>query len=138
MQRKASTRTRIALLFMGFLVILPFLAVFLAAVPASQQNAASQPTASARAHVTPHASKPATPTQSQPSAHPKLHTRVIQHVRNKTAAYVVKAGDTLWAIAIHLHVKGGWPALYHANAHTVGSNPNLIFPGQHLTINQTE
>lgn len=137
MQRKISARTKVALLFMGFLVILPFAAVFLAAIPASQRPATA-PAPQATTAPAPHVNKPATPTQEQPSAHPRLPARVIHHVRNKAATYVVKAGDTLWAIAIHLHIKGGWPTLYHANAHTVGSNPNLIFPGQHLTINQTE
>lgn len=137
MQRKISPRTKVALLFMGFLVILPFLAVFLAALPASQQTASS-PAQQATSAPSQHVSKPAAPAQEQPSAHPKLPARAMQHARNTARTYVVKTGDTLWAIAIHFHVKGGWPTLYHANAHTVGSNPNLIFPGQHLTINQTE
>src|SRR5690606_9621916 len=48
--------------------------------------------------------------------------------------YTVKAGDTLSAIASQQKVSGGWQALYNANKSVIGSNPNLIFPGQVLTI----
>jgi nucleoid-associated protein YgaU len=48
-----------------------------------------------------------------------------------TGDYVVKAGDTLSAIAQQLNVPGGWQALHEKNKSTV-SNPNLIFPGQAL------
>jgi nucleoid-associated protein YgaU len=136
MQRKTSARTKAVLIFMGFLVLLPFIAVFAAVLPGTQHTASAPAHHAATAPVA--QAQHAEPSQVQPSAHPKLPARVIQHVRNKVTTYVVKTGDTLWAIAIHFHVKGGWPTLYHANAHTVGSNPNLIYPGQHLTINQME
>ena len=48
--------------------------------------------------------------------------------------YVVKSGDTLSAIATRHDVRGGWRALYRANRTLIGSNPDLIRPGQHLHI----
>ncbi|HEX6501082.1 MAG TPA: transglycosylase family protein [Micromonosporaceae bacterium] len=48
--------------------------------------------------------------------------------------YVVKPGDTLSKIASSHGVKGGWQALYQENRSVVGANPNLIFPGQHLSL----
>ncbi|MYT29382.1 MULTISPECIES: transglycosylase family protein [unclassified Streptomyces] len=46
--------------------------------------------------------------------------------------YVVKAGDTLAKIA-KAHGTN-WKALYAANKSVVGGNPNLIFPGQKLSV----
>ncbi|MER5935209.1 transglycosylase family protein [Streptomyces sp. NPDC002054] len=51
--------------------------------------------------------------------------------------YVVAPGDSLSAIAQEQHVEGGWQALYETNRTTVGGNPNLIFPGQRLTLRVT-
>ncbi|WP_438310236.1 transglycosylase family protein [Streptomyces sp. HUAS TT3] len=51
--------------------------------------------------------------------------------------YVVAPGDSLSSIATRRHVEGGWQALYETNRATVGSNPNLIFPGQRLTLRIT-
>lgn len=50
--------------------------------------------------------------------------------------YTVQPGDNLWDISRH-HLGGGehWPDLYHANEGVVGSNPDLIHPGQHLSLN---
>jgi nucleoid-associated protein YgaU len=47
--------------------------------------------------------------------------------------YTVKAGDTLSGIAewFKLH---GYGALYAANEAVIGSNPNLIFAGERITI----
>jgi len=46
--------------------------------------------------------------------------------------YTVKSGDTLGTIAA---ANGeSWQTLYSANKSTVGSNPDLIFPGQTLSI----
>jgi resuscitation-promoting factor RpfA len=49
-------------------------------------------------------------------------------------AYVVRSGDTLSGIARSKHVAGGWQHLYKINRHTIGSNPGLIRPGQHLQL----
>ncbi len=45
----------------------------------------------------------------------------------------MKPGDTLSGIAqwFRLH---GYGALYAANAAVIGANPNLILPGEHITI----
>ncbi|MFD9307239.1 transglycosylase family protein [Streptomyces sp. NPDC060048] len=51
--------------------------------------------------------------------------------------YVVAPGDSLSAIATEQHVEGGWQALYETNRGTVGGDPDLIFPGQRLTLRVT-
>ncbi len=50
-----------------------------------------------------------------------------------SVAYTVRPGDTLSGIAdwFKLH---GYGALYAANVAVVGSNPNLINPGERITI----
>ena len=50
-----------------------------------------------------------------------------------TITYTVKPGDTLSGIAewFSLH---GYGALYAANMSVIGSNPNLILPGERITI----
>lgn len=55
---------------------------------------------------------------------------------------VVRAGDTLWAIAArHLgpeatdqDVAEAWPRWYAANRHLIGDDPDLILPGQELRV----
>ncbi|MFJ2720824.1 transglycosylase family protein [Streptomyces sp. NPDC087437] len=48
--------------------------------------------------------------------------------------YKVVRGDTLSGIAEERHVSGGWRQLYAANRTTVGTDPNLIVPGQRLAV----
>lgn len=58
------------------------------------------------------------------------------------AGVVVAAGDSLWAIAArHLppdasdaQIAAAWPQWYRANAATIGADPDLITPGQVLTV----
>lgn len=56
-------------------------------------------------------------------------------VPKPSGKYTVVSGDTLSKIA---HAKLGaaskWPTIYSANKGVIGSNPNLIFPGQRYTI----
>ena len=52
--------------------------------------------------------------------------------------YTVVRGDSLSAIAARYGHPGGWPALYQLNRAVVGSNPNLIRPGQRLTVIRTK
>jgi nucleoid-associated protein YgaU len=52
------------------------------------------------------------------------------------SAYVVRAGDSLWRISAAAHGYGDgrrWRTIYEANR-TAVRDPNLIYPGQELTI----
>ncbi|MFD9460452.1 transglycosylase family protein [Streptomyces sp. NPDC060027] len=49
-------------------------------------------------------------------------------------SYVVDDGDSLWSIADALDLEGGWGGLYVANEDTVGADPDLIVPGQSLSV----
>ncbi|MFE7663326.1 transglycosylase family protein [Streptomyces celluloflavus] len=51
---------------------------------------------------------------------------------NSTGNYTVKSGDTLAKIA-KAHGTN-WKSVYAANKSVIGGNPNLIFPGQQLSI----
>ncbi|MEE1928451.1 transglycosylase family protein [Streptomyces sp. TRM 70351] len=48
--------------------------------------------------------------------------------------YTVTSGDTLFGIATVKQVDGGWQAVYSANRDVVGQDPDLIFPGQRLSL----
>lgn len=65
----------------------------------------------------------------------------IQEQRDSTTApeapqsYLVEKGDCLWNIAKRIYGDGSrWQEIYEANKSVVGGNPNLIYPGQELTI----
>ena len=47
--------------------------------------------------------------------------------------YVVRSGDTLQRIAVRHSVVGGWATLFHLNRDVI-DNPNLIYPGQRITL----
>ncbi|MFE0206088.1 transglycosylase family protein [Streptomyces sp. NPDC058985] len=52
----------------------------------------------------------------------------------KGRMYTVVTGDTLSGIADTHRVGGGWQGLYEANRDAVGSDPDLILPGQRLSL----
>ncbi|OKJ70374.1 LysM peptidoglycan-binding domain-containing protein [Streptomyces sp. CB02460] len=54
--------------------------------------------------------------------------------RPADGTYTVRPGDNLWAIADAQELPGGWPELYEANKAEVGSDPDLILPGQNLDL----
>jgi LysM repeat protein len=47
----------------------------------------------------------------------------------RPATWTVRPGDTLSSISAGLAVPGGWQALYAANRHVIGPDPDLIRPG---------
>ncbi|MEV6117432.1 transglycosylase family protein [Streptomyces sp. NPDC052109] len=51
--------------------------------------------------------------------------------------YTVVHGDTLSGIADEHHVRGGWRGLYAGNRATIGADPDLILPGQRLSLRGT-
>ncbi|MFF9852620.1 transglycosylase family protein [Streptomyces litmocidini] len=54
--------------------------------------------------------------------------------QNTSGEYTVRPGDSLSGIAQENELPGGWTALYDANRQTVGTDPNLILPGQSLDL----
>ncbi|MFF9118600.1 transglycosylase family protein [Streptomyces massasporeus] len=52
----------------------------------------------------------------------------------KAEMYTVVHGDTLSGIADDQDVRGGWRGLYEANRSAIGSDPDLIVPGQRLAL----
>jgi len=48
--------------------------------------------------------------------------------------YTVQPGDNLWAIADAQKLPEGWTGLYEANKDLLGSDPDLILPGQSLDL----
>ncbi len=49
--------------------------------------------------------------------------------------YMVRSGDNLWNIATEAYGSGpAYMRIYDANKATIGGNPSLIYPGQHLWI----
>jgi resuscitation-promoting factor RpfA len=73
-------------------------------------------------------------TASRTTTHKKSAAAKHTSVKATGKHYTVKSGDTLAKIAAAQHVKGGWRALYQLNRAQLGGNPNLIFPGQRLSL----
>lgn len=60
-----------------------------------------------------------------------------KNTKNKKSSriYIVKKGDCLWSIAKACSGNGkNWKKLYNLNKKVIGKNPNLIYPGQKLTL----
>ncbi|MGI5469185.1 transglycosylase family protein [Streptomyces sp. CA-132043] len=50
--------------------------------------------------------------------------------------YTVRSGDSLSAIVEERGLTGGWTGLYDANEGVIGTDPDLIHPGQRLDLGQ--
>ncbi|MET9700703.1 transglycosylase family protein [Streptomyces sp. NPDC006529] len=88
----------------------------------------------------PEAVKPQQAVKPQPQPQPQQVRSAAPTPTGTTVLpnpYVVAPGDSLSEIARGQHVEGGWQALYETNRATVGADPDLIFPGQRLTLRVT-
>ncbi|HEY8787886.1 MAG TPA: hypothetical protein VIM10_01935 [Actinopolymorphaceae bacterium] len=81
-------------------------------------------------------------TKAPGSARPNAHDLLVKPVRDRAdRSYTVVRGDCLWDIAkAHLpagatdsQIDAEWHRWYAANRSTVGTNPDLILPGQVFT-----
>lgn len=77
------------------------------------------------------ASQPAAVSQQAPQQAPQ---QAAKRDGGTSESYTVRSGDTLFRIADSHDVKGGWRALYRANREVLGGDPDLIHPGQRLTL----
>jgi len=104
-----------------------------AAVPhtAVAEHAAVATAHAATTDATTHAltAAPATAPQAAPVVHHEAAAAV-----HGAGEVTVRSGDTLSEIAQEHRVPGGWPALYAANRGTIGSDPDLIRPGERLAL----
>ncbi|MFJ8821256.1 transglycosylase family protein [Streptomyces sp. NPDC102467] len=57
-----------------------------------------------------------------------------QSTAGRAEMYTVVGGDTLSGIAETRKVPGGWERLYSANRKAIGTDPDLIIPGQRLSM----
>ncbi|PYC67854.1 transglycosylase, partial [Streptomyces tateyamensis] len=87
----------------------------------------AQTPAKAQAPVQKQADKPAVAPQAQPTERKSYKVTTAG-----AGSYTVKSGDTLSAIAAAHGTTVD--ALYGKNVKTVGANPDVIFPGQVLSI----
>ncbi|GLX50349.1 peptidase [Streptomyces hygroscopicus subsp. hygroscopicus] len=72
------------------------------------------------------------------SAHDVRPQTTPQSRAGRTAMYTVVRGDTLSGIADEHHVRGGWRKLYAGNRATVGADPDLILPGERLSLHPSK
>jgi hypothetical protein len=77
-------------------------------------------------------SKPAKPLT--PPRQPATPSNPPTQAKADGRSCLVRAGDTLSTIAERLGVKGGWRSLYELNREVVGADPDLILPGQQLSL----
>ncbi|MCT9090298.1 transglycosylase family protein [Streptomyces sp. ASQP_92] len=91
-----------------------------AEIPAQSAHPAAKPAAG------PHAAKAPAVRDAEPASPTK--------VPGRRESYTVMHGDSLSLIAERQRVQGGWPHLYAENRTVVGADPDLIRPGQQLTL----
>ncbi|MGK5447292.1 transglycosylase family protein [Streptomyces radiopugnans] len=106
-----------------------------------KEQAPAAPKAEAEPEVKAEAKPEAEPKQQKSQAAPqradrgeRAHGHSHDHGTGEGTSYEVVGGDTLFKIAAAQDVQGGWERIYEDNRQVIGDNPNLIFPGQELTL----
>ncbi|MFJ9348571.1 transglycosylase family protein [Streptomyces sp. NPDC101237] len=108
------------------------------------QGPGAWPVCSAQAGLSRGGATPEVHTESAATRPAKSSVRDVQPQTTpqsragKAEMYTVVHGDTLSGIAAEQDVAGGWHRLYAANRTTVGPDPDLILPGQRLSLSGPE
>ncbi|MFB6985653.1 peptidoglycan DD-metalloendopeptidase family protein [Streptomyces sp. NPDC056304] len=92
------------------------------------------PDISPQSERTGHAKVPGKATVGQPETKRTSATATPTTVPGRREMYTVARGDSLSVIAETEHVRGGWQHLYARNREVVGDDPDLILPGQRLSL----
>ncbi|WP_431963316.1 transglycosylase family protein [Actinacidiphila sp. bgisy160] len=82
------------------------------------------------------ASVAAAKSAAKPAAKPAAPAKKAEAPKSAGGSYKVAGGDTLSKIADAQSVDGGWQKLYVNNKSVIGGNPNLIYPGQVLSLGE--
>ena len=82
---------------------------------------------------TPTASDAGSPAPAQPQQSTSDSDNTTSTSPASAGSYVVQSGDTLSKIASAHGISGGWRTLAERNQNEI-SNPDLIYPGQHITL----
>ncbi|MEV2228740.1 transglycosylase family protein [Streptomyces phaeochromogenes] len=104
------------------------------------QGPGAWPTCSVRAGLTRGGDTPDINPSGKSAQTPKRTVRDVQPQTTPQSQagtaemYTVVRGDTLSGIAGTREVPGGWRQLYDANRRTVGADPDMIVPGQRLSL----
>ncbi|MEU9984328.1 transglycosylase family protein [Streptomyces sp. NPDC050856] len=73
-------------------------------------------------------------TQFRSVATQRAETAKPTDVPTRRESYTVARGDSLSGIADEQRVRGGWRSLYTQNRSVIGDDPDLIIPGQRLSL----
>ncbi|GAA3870735.1 hypothetical protein GCM10023084_24750 [Streptomyces lacrimifluminis] len=107
------------------------------------QGPGAWPTCSVRAGLTRGGDTPDINPSGNPGNSERKSQRTVRDVKPQITPqsqagtaemYTVVHGDTLSGIADDREVRGGWQRLYAANRTTIGTDPDLIVPGQRLNL----
>jgi murein DD-endopeptidase MepM/ murein hydrolase activator NlpD len=99
------------------------------------QGPGAWPVCSERAGLTRGGESPGVrPLQARTSVRDVQPQATPQSRAGRAEMYTVVRGDTLSGIADREDVRGGWQGLYTTNRTTIGSDPDLIMPGQRLSL----
>lgn len=100
---------------------------------APEETGKTDTSAEAGRHAAPTDESPETPAKA-PTADAPTAGADATDSQDTSGAYTVRPGDNLTVIAQERQLPGGWTALYDANRRTVGTDPDLILPGQSLDL----
>ncbi|NYD35696.1 transglycosylase family protein [Actinomycetospora corticicola] len=101
--------------------------------PSSGSSSSSSSSSESSTKATQKTSQKSAQKAAKKSSGSSTGTSSGKHAATGAGGYTVRAGDTLSSIAGSQGVSGGWRSLADANP-DIATSPDLIFPGQSLTL----